>query len=55
MLILLFDLQWTSEYGYRKLSDLLCMEKEINDLSQKMDEIVKNSGMITVRIFFADK
>ncbi len=38
-----------------KGDETLTMEKEINDLSQKMDEIVKNSGMITVRIFFADK
>lgn len=38
-----------------KGDETLTMEKEINDLSQKMDEIVKNSGMITARIFFADK
>ncbi|EGD46057.1 putative transmembrane anti-sigma factor [Ruminiclostridium papyrosolvens DSM 2782] len=46
----------------QKISDMevkgnntVTLEKERDDLSQKMDEIVKNSGMITVRISFADK
>lgn len=38
-----------------KGNDTLILEKERNNLSQKMDEIIKNNGMITIRIFFEDK
>ncbi len=38
-----------------KGDDASTLEKERDNLSQKMDEIVKNNGMITIRIFFADK
>lgn len=39
----------------KKSEDTSSMEEERDNLSQKMSEIVKNSGMITVRIYFVDK
>jgi hypothetical protein len=39
----------------KKSEDTSSMEEERDNLSQKMSEIAKNSGMITVRIYFTDK
>ncbi|HEX2924867.1 MAG TPA: zf-HC2 domain-containing protein [Ruminiclostridium sp.] len=39
----------------KKGDDTSALKEERNNLSQEMDEIVNNSDMITVRIFFVDK